>query len=443
MAPCPRTVITPTRQRTAYGALVAVLLVALVILLENPMRAASAGQSTVEAAPWVKPAIDGVLGLFRQKPVVALGDAHGLAQEEAFYGALVRDPRFAEEVGNVVVEFGGEASQDIIDRYVAGETVPLTELRRVWTETVGWIPGATSLGYVNFYASVRAANLKLPREHRIKVWLGDPKIDWSKTNSMRDIAPYLGQRDGNFFRIISDEILKKQKKTLLIIGTGHLVALDLPGGPASLGNMLAQAYPGALALVSPFTGYVEPECNAKVVARAKGWPVPAIVGPVAGTWLKSELDLPGCNYPMSVIFIGPHTKTSETGKAAMGPTPGVQWLGPDKPPPPDQKASRNMAVSGPPAGVHQLVPEKLPSPDEMLKAEKRMYSGTASDAILYLGPPDALTVSPIDPNIYLDPDYFQEEERRLRCCTPFGETLDWDQLLRNNPVVPKKFEIPH
>ena len=148
-------------------------------------------------SPRIKPAVEGVLDLFNQKAVVALGDYHGLAQEEAFYIALIRDPEFAEKVGNVVVEFGGEGAQDIIDRYVAGENVPLTELRRVWTDTVGWYPGPASLGYVNFFANVRAANLKLPPEHRIKVWLGDPSIDWSKINSFRDLQPYLARRDDN------------------------------------------------------------------------------------------------------------------------------------------------------------------------------------------------------------------------------------------------------
>src|SRR4029450_4245997 len=122
----------------------------------------SFGQPVAEAEPKAKPAIDGVLDLFKQRPVVVLCDAHGLAQEVVFYPALIRDPRFAEEVGNVVVEFGGEASQGIIDRYVAGEDVSLTELRRVWTETAGWVPGPTPLGYVNFFAHVRAANLKVP-----------------------------------------------------------------------------------------------------------------------------------------------------------------------------------------------------------------------------------------------------------------------------------------
>jgi hypothetical protein len=50
----------------------------------------------------------------------------------------------------VVVEFGGSAAQGIIERYVNGEDVPFTELRHVWTDVVGWIPGPFALGYVNF-----------------------------------------------------------------------------------------------------------------------------------------------------------------------------------------------------------------------------------------------------------------------------------------------------
>ena len=63
-----------------------------------------------------------------------------------------------------------------------------------------------------------------------------------------------------------------------------------------------------------------------------------------------------------------------------------------------------------------------------------------SDAILYLGPPDTLTRSPIDPSIYLDPDYFKEMNRRAQCCVPASYSLDWDQILQQNSVVAKKFE---
>lgn len=95
-----------------------ILAVAAAFVSANAVAAVPPVSPPEESAPWVKPAIDGVLDLFKQRSVVALGDAHGLAQEEIFYSALVRDPRFADEVGNVVVEFGGETSQDIIDRYL-------------------------------------------------------------------------------------------------------------------------------------------------------------------------------------------------------------------------------------------------------------------------------------------------------------------------------------
>jgi hypothetical protein len=94
-------------------------------------------------SPTVSPAIDGVLAAFHDHPLVAMGDWHGLAQEEDFYAALVREPRFARDVGNVVVEFGGAAHQDILDRYLSGEKVLYSQLREVWTDVVGWIPTVT------------------------------------------------------------------------------------------------------------------------------------------------------------------------------------------------------------------------------------------------------------------------------------------------------------
>lgn len=350
------------------GAILGAVLAMMALLSPKGMIAVP-GQQSTESAPSVKPAVDGVLDLFKQKPVVALGDFHYLAQEETFYSVLVRDQRFAESVGNVVVEFGGEASQGIIDRYVAGENVPVTELRKVWTETAGWVPGPTSLGYVNFFVNVRAANLKLSAEHRIKLWLGEPKIDWSQVKSWQDLQSYFPLRNENYFRIISEDILKKQKKTLLIIGTGHLFNSE---GPGPLKAKIDAAYPNKLAVVSPFVGYVEPECNARIAAQTKDWPVPSVVGPVEGTRLKLELQLEKCNYSV--------------------------------------------------------------------KDQHDMWAN--SEAILYLGAPDSLTVSAMDPNIYLDLDYFNEENRRLRCCTP-NEPLDWEKLFQGGTPSQGKFNDAH
>src|SRR5436853_7836299 len=63
---------------------------ALMPQLDFRTRAAPSGRVAAGPTPWIKPAVAGVLDLFKQKRVVALGDDHGLAQEEAFYSALIR-----------------------------------------------------------------------------------------------------------------------------------------------------------------------------------------------------------------------------------------------------------------------------------------------------------------------------------------------------------------
>jgi len=114
--------------------------------------------------------------------------------------------------------------------------------------------------------------------------------------------------------------------------------------------------------------------------------------------LKSELQLQGCNY------LSPEQVEQMKKMFAS-----IQWFGPGKPP-------------------------------DMVSSEIDMRSGVKSDAILYLGPPDTLTESPWEPSIYLDPDYFKEMNRRAQCCAPLSQSLNWDDLVQQNSVVPRKFQ---
>ena len=394
-----------------------------------------AAADATEATPQASPAIDGVLALFERRPVVALGEAHGLAQQEAFYAALVADPRFARQVGNVVVEFGGAAAQDIIDRYVAGDEVPFEQLRRVWTDTAGaFAPGEpVPLGVVNFFATVRAANQHLAAAQRIKVWLGDPKVDWTQIHSFQDLRLFLPQRDPHLFGILDQEILRKHQKALLIVGLGHLFG---PGGPGPLARKINDAYPNSLSIVAPWLGYVESECNARLASRMSGWPVPALVAPVRGTWLTARPPLPNCHF-MPPERLERMKKMSSPGGPPVGAGPSGGGGGPPA-------GGVTLGGGPPPAGGVMLgggpLGGKMPSPAEMIEVETDIMSGRKADAILYLGSPDTLTRAPFETSLYMDLEYFKQQDARARCCSPSGAGLDFEHLLRDNPPAPRKFD---
>lgn len=242
-----------------------------------------------------KPALDAIFDAFKTHAVVGLGDAHGVAESGAFYSTLLRDPRFAAEVGNVVVEFGGAGQQAVIDRYVAGEDVPYEQLRRVWLDVGGWFPGIVETMYPAFFAHVRAVNLALPADRRIRVWLGDPAIDWNLVRTSKDHLAWAGRRNEHPAQVIEREIMAKGKKTLVIYGGGHFTRQ--PGSPFPNDKMINARieanHPGAFYVVLPHHP-VEPACRAEVEAKMRGWVSGTVVAPVKGTWIEEIYTRPGC-----------------------------------------------------------------------------------------------------------------------------------------------------
>jgi hypothetical protein len=354
------------------------------------LLAASASFVFAQAAPSVRPAMDGIFDAFKTHPLVGIGEHHRVAQELDFYTALVRDPRFAKDVGNVVVEFGGAAHQDIIDRYIAGEDVPYAELRKVWTDTVGWIPVVPSDGYINFYAQIREINLSLPLQDRIHVWLGDPKIDWSKIKSHADWQALNQTRDSHPAELIKREILARGKKALIIYGGGHFFPavtgpagekLEAAGFPSSWRALIDHDHPGALFVVSPYGGSAQKSCLDGFEKSAAAWPVPALVAP----WRDSAMaeDLRRCN--------------------------------------PIRAEDANFAPS---------------LTDQEKKQIVTTWFGPASDAdaLLYLGPAAQLTTAPYLQDYFFDSAYFRELAQHYLLQT--GQVLPPPKIA-DNPMSPK------
>lgn len=311
--------------------------------------------------PSVTAGIEGVLNAFQTHPLVGLGDIHGMAQEEDFYIALVRDPRFAKVVGNVVVEFGDAAQQETINHYVNGEDVPYEQLRKVWADTLGWVPTVTSMGYMNFYAVIRAVNLTLPPTEHINVWLGDPPVDWSKVKTNADLSQ-LPNRNQYPAELIKTTILAKNRKALVIYGSGHLF------GKTSLRALVEQSYPDSFFVVTPYFGFTDRECSETFESKIRTWPSIALAIPVRDSELQSEMHTPGCHFVSASDFTFDKTATEAQKVKAMADT------------------------------------------DDKL-------SGVAGNALLYLGPAASLTQSPLAPDLYLDNNFRKEIARRFQIVT--------------------------
>jgi hypothetical protein len=321
------------------------------------------------AAPTVTPAMDGIFAAFKTHSLVGLGEHHRIAQELDFYNALVRDPRFAREVGNVVVEFGGAAHQDIIDRYVAGEEVPYTELRKVWTDTVGWVPAVTGIGYPNFFAQLREVNRSLPPQERIRVWLGEPVIDWDKIKTHDEWFAINRTRDDFAADVIERNVLARGKKALVIYGGAHF-ELPVPGTAgeklqkagwrnANLGDLIRRRHPGALYVALFYNGTANKDCAQDVEHGMSSWPVPALISPARGSFVADKLR--ACS-----------TLRAEDGEFPPGLT--------------DQEKQ------------------------QIVDATKDVMS--QADAVLYVGLSGSLTYSPYIPDQYLDADYRRTIARR-------------------------------
>lgn len=164
--------------------------------------------------------VQGIVKLFETYRIVMFGEMHGSRQQYDRLQRLVADPGFATHVNDIVMEYGNARFQGVMDRYMAGEDVPLEQVQRAWLDPVG-VLGPVPPAYGEFYQAVRAVNVKLPKERRIRILLGDPPIDWDQVRTREDIAPYLPFRDSFYAQVVRQEVIAKKRKALLIMGSGH------------------------------------------------------------------------------------------------------------------------------------------------------------------------------------------------------------------------------
>jgi hypothetical protein len=234
-------------------------------------------QLAIVGQPKPQDATGAMLQAFDSHDIVMLGENHGVKQAYEWLDKLVATPAFDDHVDDIVVEFGNSLYQKSVDRYIAGEDVPLTQVEKAWRNMIGSV-GPVSPVYAQFYKAVRDANLRRGGKHQLRIVLGDPYGDWDKIKTAEDLGPYLAHREEWYAQVVEDEVLAKHHRALLIMGAGHFLRRN---GPSLVEREIREA--GANPYLVTFgTNAVDGFDN--LDQRFNQWPRPAIV-PLAGNWV--------------------------------------------------------------------------------------------------------------------------------------------------------------
>jgi hypothetical protein len=296
---------------------------------------------------------------------VALGEGdHGNEQGAAIRAKLYRDSRFQAVVNDIVVESGNGCYQAMMDRYIAGETVPEKELGMAWLETTQPTDVWDSDIYADMFRTIREINQKLPKEKQLRVLLGDTPYTYDPAN------PRAPMRRSDTFpaELIQREVMAKKRKALIVYGDMHYlrsVPPPMPGQPVGTIVSLLEKAGVKVFSIWTFTGL--------------GAELPTLQPDIA-TWKKPSLtlikDTPLGTAPFTFYYPKGSGMTMRPGPNG----PIVVDLG--------------EAIGG-------LMQEQF-------------------DAVLYLGPKSEITYAKLPKSLCADPEYVEMRAARLSAMRPLG-----------------------
>ena len=295
----------------------------------------------------------------------------------AFELALIRDPRFAADVNDIVQEGGNARYQGLMDRYLRGDDVPYSALSAVWEESTQWQIGGAGRRGGNVpepYKTIREVNARLPAHRKIRVLLGDPPIDWDRVRTREDHWKWIEMRDSYPAALIQLQVLARERRALVLFGQMHAQRRQLAAN-YDMSSWQAQTLVSVLERTTPTSVF-------SVWWLEKGPP------PVAASW-----PIPGL-----AMLRGTDLGAMDFGDFASWPT--------------------RVAIRD-----NQLVP--VPRNEwQVLRLEDQF------DAVLYLGSPsNRQSVAPVSArSICTEQAYLKERLRRLELVAPPGEADRLKQL---------------
>jgi hypothetical protein len=265
--------------------------VALSLLLGRAALTAANNAKGPDAELNPQDAFKGVFDAMDRFPLVALGEHHLLQEFHDFITALLFHPAFAGKINDIVVEFGNARHQKLADRFVLdNQPVANRELEQIWRHTIGGGVLWDAPVYAQFFRNVRALNWMRPREHRLRVLLGDPRFDHARVQTPADklyVLSVARERDRHFADLVEREVLAKGRRAMLLAGTGHVLRGIRVQGQPNAATLLSNAHPGQLFVIVPIienartVGKDTRPARVQAIARR---PRPSLAV-LAGTWL--------------------------------------------------------------------------------------------------------------------------------------------------------------
>ena len=208
--------------------------------------------------------VDYIMGLFDQYDVVVIceRDHRDVTQYELFLD-LVKDPRFAQNVGHVFTELGSSSLQDYVEDFLQTTGLSAEEVKaralHIYRNFSPFLWEKTN--FFEFLQQIYDVNRKLPAESRVHLYPSDVPFDWATMTAAlwQEFQRTLDRRD----RIIADQVInrfssirasgKKRRKALVIMNYRHAFApiafRDDEDSGDNVGRYLFEAFPGQVANV--------------------------------------------------------------------------------------------------------------------------------------------------------------------------------------------------
>jgi len=253
-------------------------------------------------------AVEGIVSAFQRHPIVIIGEwRHGIRQMGDFLTKLVRDPSFQRTAQDIVIEFASRNNQPLLDRYIAGEDLPMDQVRRLWRDTTK-VASWESPIYAEWLAAIRDVNKTLPAERRFRVLAGDTAIDWSRMHTHEQWAA-LGDNNISISEVI-DGVIARGHHALVVLGANHVTKLGTRTGAANTTTLVEHRYPGSTYVI---IHHLIPNDPIETVLRLPDPAAPALYA-LAGTSLGEDSDangVPPVGFTDAWLYLGPAAAMKE------------------------------------------------------------------------------------------------------------------------------------